>query len=517
MVRSPDTSTVVFLLASALFLYFNLFVPPFTPFFAEIDQSVFLHNAMRMLQGEMIYRDFFHFILPGTELLYVLLFKLVGVRAWIPGVMLILVGLSLSWLGIAISRKIVTGTFVFLPSALFLLFPFRHVLDATHNWYSVLAVITAMALLIEKRTVQRLAVAGALCGVATCFTQNRGMVALLGLLAFILLEQRAREYDRAWLLRRSAAAVGGFMAVALPLASYLAWRVGLSQFLECVLFFPLRYYPTPEYNTWRVYMAFPPPLFPWHAAPGALAWYFMHGLLPLVYLLFLARYWQEGRHRLMEPWDRLMLLTVMGLALLAGILFAPAASRLFAVSLPGLILFVWFLHSLRRYRRMAAALLWVFALTFWVGSPIKLQMRSRASLDLPTGRTAFLDRVYYEKYRWALEHTEPSDYFLAAAWTDMYFWLKLRNPSQVPFVTPDDYTRPEQVENLIQDLEKHRVRYVLWEVYLDAPYFASDPATDHLWPLRSYLRRHYRVAKTFPDGAQVWERVSQAAHTSSIP
>ena len=65
------------------------------------------------------------------------------------------------------------GRAVYLPGLLLLTFSLYSSLDATHRWYSVLAVMAAVALLIEKRTYARLAVAGLLFGVASFFTYPR--------------------------------------------------------------------------------------------------------------------------------------------------------------------------------------------------------------------------------------------------------------------------------------------------------------------------------------------------------
>ena len=35
---------------------------------------------------------------------------------------------------------------------------------------------------------------------------------------------------------------------------------------------------------------------------------------------------------------------------------------------------------------------------------------------------------------------------------------------------------------------------------------ALEPRGDHLQPVRAYLRDHYRVAKVFSNGDQIWER-----------
>jgi len=87
----------------------------------------------------------------------------------------------------------------------------------------------------------------------------------------------------------------------------------------------------------------------------------------------------------------------------------------------------------------------------------------------------------------------------------MYFPMGLRNPAKVPYVTTTDYTRPEEVLDVVDSLEKHRVRFVLWP--LDLEVRAGNPsAGDHLGPLRTYLRAHYHVVRTFSDFDQLWER-----------
>lgn len=98
----------------AVFLYLQLFILPATPIQHAGDQAVFLVGATRMLEGQVIYRDFFRFVLPGTECIYFLLFKLFGVRAWIPEGVLIFLGLGLVWVSVVISRRLVSGASVFL-------------------------------------------------------------------------------------------------------------------------------------------------------------------------------------------------------------------------------------------------------------------------------------------------------------------------------------------------------------------------------------------------------------------
>lgn len=79
---------------------------------------------------------------------------------------------------------------------------------------------------------------------------------------------------------------------------------------------------------------------------------------------------------------------------------------------------------------------------------------------------------------------------------DIYFLMHMRNPTMVPYLTANDYTRPAQVQTAIAGLEQGQVKYVLWDTDLDHP-VASDAPTDHLGPLRDYLHQHYRETTRF--------------------
>src|SRR3989475_10687990 len=146
-----------FLLGATAFLSFLLFTPLCASVFLPGDVTVYLLNAERMLQGQTIYRDFFLFTPPGTELVYLAVFRLFGPRVWVPNAMLLLLALRLTWLSIAISKKVMRGWAVFLPGLLFLTCCYYNGLDATHHWYSILAVMTAVLIVIEKRTLARAA------------------------------------------------------------------------------------------------------------------------------------------------------------------------------------------------------------------------------------------------------------------------------------------------------------------------------------------------------------------------
>ena len=134
--RPAGRSTLYFLLGAFGCLYLKSFILPHTPICQGDSSPLFLLEAARLLRGQVIYRDFFEFALPGIQYVYFILFKLFGMQAWIPNAMFVLLGVGLAWTGVAITRHLMAGKRVFLPSLLFLGFAFISEPDPTHHWYS---------------------------------------------------------------------------------------------------------------------------------------------------------------------------------------------------------------------------------------------------------------------------------------------------------------------------------------------------------------------------------------------
>jgi len=489
-----------FLFLCIVFVYCEVFALPATPRAAWGDAAIYLHNATRMLEGQLIYRDYDHFTLPGTDVLYFALFKVFGVRGWIPDLMLLLTGALVAGLIMTISRRVLTGAAVFLPSLLFLTLPFSSYLDATHHWYSTLAATAALAVIIERRTPGRLGVAGIFAGLAVCFSQSVALVAV-GFAAFLLWERRQRSASWHLLLRQEACLLTGFAAALVGFNTYFVWKAGLKQFLACTVVFVAKYYPADRFNTWRVYLRQWPPLHFWANWPDLVAWPILHLVVPLIYIIFFLYARRAQKVHPDEPWEPLMLINFTGLSLFLAIASSPAYNRLYTVSGLALILLVWLAHSAAGTRRLTLRALWTLALTLAMVKPIVMQLRWKAYLDLPTGRTAFFEPNTYEKVRWVSQRTQPGEYFFGDQL--ICFVLRLRDPARVSFLRPTDYTRPEEVANVVQALEEHQVRLVSWYSGLDA---RPDRPGNHLGPLVSYLRQHYHVAQVFPNQDEMLER-----------
>ena len=458
-----------------------------------------------MYEGQLIYRDYDQFTLPGTDVLYLSLFEMFGVRSWIPQMMLVLIGVLSLWLSIVIARRVMSGSAVFLPGFLFLVLPFSSNLDATHHLYSVFAATAALAIVIETRTTTRLACAGALWGLGTCFTQSL-VLGPFALGLFLAWEHQRKKQTWEMLLKKEGCLWASYVTTVAAFNAYFIWKVGMRRLFYYTVTFIAKYFSAYEIGSWKTYMLGWPSIHHWTNWPDLAAWPLIHLLIPLIYVLFFMRYRREGRLDQDQPWERLMLINITGLCLFLTVASAPSWNRLYAVSLPALIMLVWFLRFPFKLEQVLLQMLWAVVVVLAVVRPLVAQTRWRALLDLPAGRTAFLEPGAYEETKWLMERIPPSDYFFGDQL--LCFNLKLRNPGRVAYVTPYALTRPEQVRDLIRGLEEHKVRFVSWYPGLDTPVddAADDAAGNHLAPLRRYLKEHYHVAASFPNGQKMWER-----------
>ncbi len=506
----PPAHATLFLLATAAWLYFTTFVFPSTPIFEGDVSPIFLHEAVRMLRGEVIYKDFFELLFPGIQYFYLEAIKLIGEQAWIANASLVLLGTSLAATVVSISRRVLDGKLVFLPSLLFLGFAFTTEPDPTHHWFSTLAVMAALALLLRERSPRRIIASGILCGIAMLFTQTAGPAAAFGIALFLVWE--FRQKGQAW--RHLAANqfrlwLPLFVTVAIPLA-YIPARAGFRAFFNSTILFPATDFHDWFWNTPHVYL-YEVPNIPGPLEIAAVAlWLSIHVLIPAVYLVFLVRWLRLRKSEAAEPWDGLMLLTLVGLCLFASVVSSPSWLRLCSISFPGLIVLVWLTQKPNGEAAYFRRLLWTAAAAALVAQPLIAQTDWHGYLTTPAGREVFVNQDVFEKFKWMQEHTQPGDYMFQASDCSLYYLLKLNNPARAAFLTASGYTRASQVEETISSLEQRRVKYVLWSVWLDLPYPDRPGSFDaaRLGPLRTYLRTHYHLVKNFgdPDYEQVWER-----------
>jgi hypothetical protein len=492
-------------MASAAFLYLQLFIFPNLPMMPSGDQLIWIFDGIRLLHGEVMYRDFFHYTGPGSATAWCALFYLFGVRAWVVNATLLCLGVGFAWTSVVISRKLFNGVSTLLPGFLFLVIPFRNapIDTGSHHWYSSLAAMIALAVLMDRRTQRRLVAAGALCGLCAWFNQPRGLAVVLGLGVFLLWERKQGNEPWRSLAWREAGLFSSFLVTLAGLSSYFIWKAGPKIFVFCTFVFLMKYFHAEPNGTWTVYGADMGSLENWYSSTQLGKWLVVELLVPWMYFLFFLRMRHARNPQPQEPWHRLMLVGVVGLFMFLSVAPSALNYRLCTVSLPAFILLVWFAKCSGKTGRVTLRFMWIGLLALMIAETHSNQTRWHTTMDLPIGHVATYVSDEPEVYQWFLSHRGPSDYLFA--FPGMNFALGIPNPTPIDFLTTSDFTRPGQVVSVIDGLEARSARWVVWPSGLNN----SQGPSDHLGSLRVYLGAHYHVAKTFGSEQQFLERNGQ--------
>jgi hypothetical protein len=503
----PITSIAVCL--TIAICYLREFVLPNFAIISWADQTLFATNGARIVAGQMTYRDYFQFVTPGTDLLYALLFRIFGLRLWIPNVLMILLAAAGMFLLMLAANKVLRGPIAALPAALTLGFVFFGGLDATHHWFSVLLALTAMLILFDGSQYWRIALVGILCGIVASFTQSKGATVTAGFLIYLFAQPQHHDAPKnPW--RKSLLLCTAALATFLAINGYYIHSLGLTEWIKWVIIFPFRYYPTLPAQTWRS------PLDDFRNQTGFLRWIcipFIYAAVPLVYLVFFRVMYCYRRAEPKQPWNQLLLLAITGLALFLAVAPCLSVMRVASASLPGMILLAWLLNRCHRPGRIAAATLATISLAIAIYLPIRNQTMHWHYLSLPAGRTAILDPNRYELYRWMANNTHPGQMYFGIG--PMSLPLHLQIPAPIESPVPYEYDRPEHIAASIAAIETNRIPLLLLRPYL---YLAGTwgYTDEHLQPFRTYVEQHYRLTKTFPAGFEVWQR-RETPTTAPLP
>jgi hypothetical protein len=217
------------LLCGAAFLYLNLFALPDAPFLQTGDQVYFWVFAQRMFYGDNVYRDFFQFTPPGTDLLYLALLRIFGIRIWLPNVVDIGLGVALCWVCFSIARQIMERRLALLATFLFLVLIYGKTLNGTHHWFSILAIMCATAIVMRSRSAVAIAIAGVLCGLSSFFTQTHGVFAVLAFSTFLLWEDVHEKKGWRKIMGDQCCWFAGFAIVLAGLNAHFVATVGFKQ------------------------------------------------------------------------------------------------------------------------------------------------------------------------------------------------------------------------------------------------------------------------------------------------
>jgi hypothetical protein len=493
-------SVLVFAVAALAFLYLRTFTLKGIPFIVSLDETLYFEHGIRILHGQVPFRDYFTYVMPGTDLLYAGVFGLLGVHAWLAQAFVIFLGATIAALLVWISSRVLNGLLIFLPPLLFLVLDFDITRDATHHWYCTLLVLAAVGVLLGGRTLGRIGCAGVLCGLGTLFTQSQGLLSLIAIGAYLICTRDRESRIPPQLLSLTVP----FTVIVGSVLAYYSYRAGFASVYFALITFVIHNFPARTFHTPLVYfMNFPPHhklLDLSHLVP----YFFIHILVPFGYFWCVFRLFRERGRIDRKIWDAMLLINFAGIALFAAVAQAASYNRMCMVAPPAAIVCVWLVRGRSATSRSLRQAFWATGVLFLVALPFQLQRHWRGYLDLPTGRTAFVNPIELEQFRWFAQHTRPGESFVGVP---LYtFALSLDDPTTVDYLTDTDYTPADQAAAAIRGVEAHQTPMVaLFDFGENSQRYASHPGRSNLASFVAYIHANYHLTKVFPF-IEVWER-----------
>ena len=487
-------------LTCAVYLYLNLFLSAKTPFLLGGDQVYFWMGGQRILDGQAVYRDFFQLTPPGTDLIYAAFFRVLGTDIWVTNTVVIALGVLMGCVCFSLSRQFMKDPQAALTTGFFLVLIYGKALNATHHWFAVLLVLVAVRINMQRITGTSIALSGALLGLAAFFNQVHGGAAVLGFAVFLLLRSKRNGVAPIKAVREVTVLIFAFALMLLCLSAYYLETAGFEKLWYCLVVYVFKYAAHSSRRTFGLPAA--------TVSPGTLLpllpYLAIYLLLPVIYGISLWRCWRSRRDASF-PWNQVALLSLIGLILFLDAAVSINWLRVFAVSLPGVVLTVWAVGRLQIRRR---ALFVTASIALACVAVRQVEVKRALSCvrgELPGGRFATTPKAY-EKLRWLATQTQRGEFFLQAGWPGVYIPLQVRSPLYMPTLTRFDGVLDEDIEPAIQQMKARRVRYVLWTSTLDEG-CAFNSCTDQLSIFRTYLTSSYRRIRGFDDGDVLWQKI----------
>jgi 4-amino-4-deoxy-L-arabinose transferase-like glycosyltransferase len=171
-------AAAVFLLSVAYLCLFRRYTT------MEPDEGIVLQGAERILHGQVLYRDFFSFLTPGSFYLQALLFKLFGNSFLVARTALAIFGGVFSTIGYLLARRVCSRGCALLSVALVLLTTLPYRFLVLHNWdstlFACLTLYSVIRMLESRRRIWAFAL-GSLASLTMLFEQSKGVGLGLGL------------------------------------------------------------------------------------------------------------------------------------------------------------------------------------------------------------------------------------------------------------------------------------------------------------------------------------------------
>jgi hypothetical protein len=503
-----------------------------------LDEGSTAAQAMRVLRGELIYRDFFTVVTPFSYYTVAALLRLFGESLMVLRWAALVTGLGIALTALLITRRIASWPFAATAALMTTVWGWFLVTPNFYSWEAALFSLIALACYVYGSPSRNAMIAaGVMTGLTAMTKQNTGAYTAAGLLATIwasrIFDDRSDVPGR---IKMSAQFIAG---ICIPVIPTLLWLIvaGAGPYLyESWIYYPLAKYPE------RFSRPFPD-FFPLADNDPFDLWTKLVIYMPvivyplaLIAIMVLSRRFQQRNDRSAKTEGHALLAmwSVGLLTLLQAFPRADVTHVLFGMQ-PTYILFAylcccaWRLVHRSAQRegravrpRMIAAVALVVTL---LPSAILLRKGYQrtdwefqnyiAGLHVERGRGIFTGLLEAQRIdtvaRYITEHSAPDDWVFVVPWASGFNFLTNRmNPTRLDFMLFED---PEAYPCLLSRLDERPPKYVIygytWDV--DDKHFR-----DYAAPVDQYIRSRYAIEFT-TDGYEIWRRIAAPATSAAFP
>jgi hypothetical protein len=514
----PEKSWTEWAIALLLFIASCLYLRLFYNFisFDRQDEGIILQGAARIIQGQVLYRDFFTFYTPGSYYWMALLFRVFGTSILVGRAALMVYGGVYSSITFLLARRVASRansllaafamTVICLPQG----FVVVHNCDST--LWACLALYCAVRVL-EGGNELWIFATGSLAAV-TCLTdQPKGVGLVLGLgVGFLILRMRRSGSALTWTRERLAAWVIGFCWPLIGTIIYFGLNHALVDMAKAM------WWPFTHYST---FAALPYGWVPWweNAVKAVIqgSWasrflamlvftpYLLAAILPLVMVGVLGfRGWRLCMNRTAgRRTEYYVLVSAVGAGLLAPLLAThrPDTFHLITFAPISFIALAWIFGEMdisSSHSGSLYSLCFLSVLASAVVCGIALLLPNfNAHFRNQTRRGVLFSEKPNQVVPYMQHHLAPGQRILAYPYLPLYYFLTdTYNISKYEWVQPGLHTK-EEFNEVLSSLAGEQPDVVIFSPnsgeWLPIPYpytppeafAAQDPVTD-------FIQAHYR-------------------------
>lgn len=482
------------------FFVFAITLCNFNQGFEFTDEGVLNMGAWRIAQGEVPYRDFFIPVTPFSFYLLGFFYKIFGVSVFTGRVAAIFLSALLIFSIFLLSKKTITDPFfstipiIVMTQAGMSMWHFM-----SHHWLGNLFTILSLYFFIlfwENFKNHFIFLSGLFSGLCFITINDQGLYNIVFFLAALLFFKKDKFH-----LNTVLVFLVGVSIVVIPLFVYLLIKVPFSTLFYDLVVFPFTGYKSIESNRMGILYPFQELIYVWKSQlyKDDPFWTILATLSSLLialipYLTILSYVYLlkiKKNHRTVIT---VIFLGALTMLFTAARRWAPI-NLYWATSIPSILLALALSSIYKKEKKIlkvfSYSLCWLFILIFFLFGTMRtvklfdksknIKIESRAGilyLDKPFLASQFTGLLN------AIEKIVPENEPFFNREIALVNFLTLRsNPSKIDLFNPPYYTPRTQIENVINDLEKKNIRFIVsankefdeknpFDLYLKEKYFA---------------------------------------------